>query len=279
MKKYIFFLVSALCLTPFPALAKVIQTWSTVIPWFTITFEDSSKTGLLADTDGSHCSFGTGKTPDGDRAVKLTYELLKGGYAGLWNYLDHPADISNEDILKFKAKSTVKGLYRLALKDDRNVLYYAYFKAPSPGWGEVTLLLPDFLQDPNSFLGSAGKAVTSIEQYNEEVTYRLGLYMKNMRQTSGGVLVPNSDVRDIKRQGMKDDVTDVKRLAMAEIHCGPGNHTWGPAEPMDWRKVRIFCLSPVIRGSGQLMVGPIEALKLPPPSSPTATPTIGAIRR
>ena len=60
---------------------------------------------------------------------------------------------------------------------------------------------------------------------------------------------------------MNDKMADIKRLALAESFCGPEYHTWGPAVAMDWSKVRIVCLAPIMTGKGELMVGPIKAVK------------------
>ncbi len=229
------------------------------------------------DADGSKIDFGTGKTPDGEKAVKLTYHLLKGGYAGVWNFLDHTVDISQDDFLGFEAKATVPGPVRMAIKDDQNVTYVTSFLATSTDWVEVTLPLSAFVKDRFATPDNEQKTAAGSAQFDDAVFQNLDPYQQFLKTTE------ISKKKKRKKSKKKQDEIffrelqelDVRHLAVAEVLCGPGQEKWGPDTGIDWEKIRTFCLSPMTLGEGVVWVGSIEAFKREKKAAPkpTMTPT------
>ncbi len=137
MRKFLSFSLAALMLSASAAFAAVVEDWSSIA---------SGNTGSFQDSNGSKIDFATDAGPDGGKALKLTTNLVTGGYVGIWHNIT--ADLSKSGSLKFKAKSTVPGDVQIALKDAYNVQYVTKFSIPSTSWTVVEVPLSSFAKDP-----------------------------------------------------------------------------------------------------------------------------------
>jgi hypothetical protein len=258
MKKLIFLpavVFFTLALAPNP----VVQNWDNITAWQPGSTPEGNAYGILEDTNGSEIEARTGITASGDKALRLSWELVKGGYAGSWNWLERAADLSGAGALKFKAKSSVKAVYTLALKDENNVLSRSFFLVEPPDWGEVVLPLSSLKPDPNSRPGELGSGVTAINQYDDDDPGQWGTYVKNLWQAYGGFSLANADTGAAAQISI-ENMGDLRRLAVAEVYGGPGYLSWSPRGALDLKKIRMICISPVTTGKGDLSVGPITAV-------------------
>ncbi len=137
MKKILSLLLAALLLPASAAFAAVIEDWSNIA---------SGNTGSFQDSNGSKIDFAQDAGPDGGKALKLTTNLVQGGYVGIWHNIT--ADLSKSGTLQFKAKSTVPGDVQIALKDAFNVQYVSKATISSKDWAVVQVPLSSFSKDP-----------------------------------------------------------------------------------------------------------------------------------
>jgi hypothetical protein len=263
-----------LSLWPSPVLPEVVEDWSGVVPWFRFTFKKANHTGRFMDNSGSRINFGTGKTTKGKKAIKLTFDIEKGGYGGAWNQLDRTVDIRPYDYLSFEIKAAVPGPVRLAIKDDRNVTYVTSFLAPSSDWVEVDLPISVFVKDRFATPDSQRSKFMGNEKFDEAVFRDMDPYQQAVKE---GAKNRNKKRLSAKKlleaklyAGIQD--LDTRSLAAAEVLCGPGQEKWGPETRIDWGRIRTFCVSPLITGKGEVVMGPIEALKWKKKAA-AATPT------
>ena len=119
--------------------ADVIQDW---------TAPSSGMYGPYNDSTGSKVDFAFDNGPKGgQKALKITYNLVANGYVGV--YSNTSADLSKSKSLKFMAKSTAPGGLIIAIKDGYNVQYFTKTAIPSKDWSEVDVPLASFAKDPN----------------------------------------------------------------------------------------------------------------------------------
>ena len=117
--------------------AAIIEDWSRITPGMDI--------GTFADTVGSKISFTTEPGPDGNKAIKLISTMTVNGWCGIWRTFT--LDLSRNNSLKFKIKSSAAGGVEIALKDRYNVQYTAHFTVSSGDWTEVTVPFSSFNKD------------------------------------------------------------------------------------------------------------------------------------
>ncbi len=134
--KRILSLVAVLSLVAPAAFAAMVEDWSGIA---------SANTGPYQDSNGSKIEFAQDAGPKGGKALKLTGNLVAGGYMGVWHTI--AADLSKSGAFKFQAKSTVAGDVQVAITDAYNMQYIAKFPVTT-AWTEVNLPLSSFIKDP-----------------------------------------------------------------------------------------------------------------------------------
>ena len=137
MKKFLGLLLAALIFPASAVFAGVVEDWSNIA---------SGNTGAYQDSNGSKIEFAQDAGPDGGKALKLTSNLVTGGYCGVWHTIS--ADLSKSGSLKFKAKSTVAGDVQLAIVDGFGVQYVTKASISSKDWAVVEVPLSSFIKDP-----------------------------------------------------------------------------------------------------------------------------------
>jgi len=137
MNKILSLLLAALLLPASAAFAAVVEDWSGIA---------SGNTGSFADSNGSKIDFAQEAGPDGGKALKLTTNMVQGGYCGIWHNIT--ADLSKNGALQFKAKSSVPGDMQIALKDAFNVQYVSKVTISSKDWAVVQVPFSSFAKDP-----------------------------------------------------------------------------------------------------------------------------------
>ncbi|HJT24169.1 MAG TPA: carbohydrate binding domain-containing protein, partial [bacterium] len=137
MKKILSLLLTAMLLQASAVFAAVVEDWSNIA---------SSNTGAYQDSNGSKIDFAQDAGPEGGKALKLTSNLVSGGYCGVWHTIS--ADLSKNGSLKFKAKSTVPGDVQLAIVDAFGVQYVTKASISSKDWAVVEVPLSSFAKDP-----------------------------------------------------------------------------------------------------------------------------------
>jgi len=107
----------------------------------------ASNGGVYMDTTGTTIAFAVDKGPaQGQKALKLTWDLKAGGFCGLWHNVSF--DLSDRKELVFRAKTTKPGAVQIALKDKWNVQYITLAQVDSKDWAEVRVPLASFKKDP-----------------------------------------------------------------------------------------------------------------------------------
>jgi hypothetical protein len=103
--------------------------------------------GVYADTKGSRMTFAIEKGPaKGQKAMRLSYELVEGGHCGLWRNASY--DLSGKKKIIFQARATTPGEVQVALKDKWNVQYIAKVPVRFKQWTRIKISLSDFEKDP-----------------------------------------------------------------------------------------------------------------------------------
>lgn len=136
MKKYLSVLMLGLALQVSPVFAASVEDWSGIAP---------ANTGVYQDSNGSKIEFASDAGPKGGKALKLTGNLVSGGYMGVWHTIS--ADLSKAGAFKFQAKSTVAGDVQMAITDAYKMQYVAKFPVTT-AWSEVTVPFNTFIKDP-----------------------------------------------------------------------------------------------------------------------------------
>jgi hypothetical protein len=137
MKGLLSFAVVLLLLSS-TAFTAVMEDWNRVNP--------GQDTGTFMDTMGSGINFSVEDGPDGNKVIKLTSKITANGWCGIWRTI--AADLSGNNSLRFKIKSSAAGEVQIALKDSYNVQYSAHFPVFSGDWTEVTVPFSTFNKDP-----------------------------------------------------------------------------------------------------------------------------------
>jgi len=98
------------------------------------------------DNTGSKVDFSVDQGPQsGQKALKIPFTLVQGGYCGIWH--NFMADMSKAGELRFMAKCAIPGPIQVALKDTYNVQYIAQAQV-TKDWAEVAIPLNSFRKDP-----------------------------------------------------------------------------------------------------------------------------------
>jgi hypothetical protein len=135
----------------------------------------------------------------------------------------------------------------------------------------LTAFVKDRFATPDS---EQSKAVLN-EQFDEAAFQNLDPYQQFLKEAGN-----SKKKKKRAKKKLVESVSaqignlDIRHLAVEEVLCGPRNEKWGSNEPIDWSRIRTFCLSPLIMGQGIVWVGPIEAFKRKKGRhKPVATPT------
>jgi tetratricopeptide (TPR) repeat protein len=145
--KYIFAFITAACLglagAARPGDAAKAASGSPVIEdWF------GKEGGPYMDAGGTTASV-TFLDKSGERWLKLTFNIVSGGFAGVWQNLSpgNVADLSHARSLKFKARASYTADGGLCMNDANHVNYIAGFKFPT-GLKEVLVPFSTFIKNP-----------------------------------------------------------------------------------------------------------------------------------
>jgi hypothetical protein len=117
-------------------MAGVVEDWSAL---------SSGSTGAFQDSNGSKIEFAIADGPKGAKALKITANVVSGGYAGIYHTIT--ADLSKSGSFKFMAQSTVAGDVQMAIVDSFGVQYVAKFSVATT-WTEVNVSFASFIKDP-----------------------------------------------------------------------------------------------------------------------------------
>ncbi|HUO57644.1 MAG TPA: endo-1,4-beta-xylanase [bacterium] len=137
MKKILSLMAVLMLLAP-AAFAGTVEDWTSV--------QSGTDIGTYNDSNGSKIEFAVEAGPkSGQKAIKLTSNLVEGGYCGIWHHIS--ADISKAGALKFMAKSSAPGEIQVALEDTYHVQYIANTKV-GKDWAEISVPISDFHKNP-----------------------------------------------------------------------------------------------------------------------------------
>ncbi len=115
-----------------------------IVDWYLSPYQMA---GTFADALGSKIDYADEGGPDGAKAVKLTSNLVSGGWCGVGRNLASE-NLSRNTCFKFKAKTSVPGDVQMGLTDAYHVQYIARFTVSSKDWTQISVPFSSFVKDP-----------------------------------------------------------------------------------------------------------------------------------